>query len=121
MNFVYDYLISLRDELKTIQNIKSCKIGLEKGIGSKDAPFIRIIPSALTNEGLVRKLSFTIAYGFDVKNKEYEQLHELYFSVFEDIEKIATKHRANLVRMITDEDTIQTLKTAAIEFEVDLC
>ena len=122
MSAVYDYLVECRTELETIPELESVKIGLERGVGSKDTPFARIVVMYLTPEGMNGSmLYYQVVFGFDSKNRDYEELHDKYFTMEEDIKRVLTKLGANWVETVTDEDSVVNLKTAVIQLTKRLC
>ena len=116
MSRVYDYLQQCKAKLQTIPTFQSVAIGLERGIGSKDAPFARIVPISHEPDGVGATLRFQVVYGFDTKNRDYEQLHEQYFATEEAIIEAMRRTGALWERTVTDEDAVQNLKTAVILF-----
>jgi len=121
MSAAYDYLVTLRDALSVIDGVKSCKIGIERGIGSKDAPFVRVVPVSVSPDGNSSKMRVQVVFGFDSKNRDYEELHRQYFDMADSIIDIAHENYAEWQQTVTDEDTVQNLKTAVIEFMVEEC
>lgn len=132
MSKIYDLMIEVKTKLATIPNIKTLEIGLEKGIGSKDCPFIRIIPEMNTptqnatgtcGQQSRDELTFQIVFGFDLKNQELPQLYSEYYDLEEQIRaKILTPYTkagvAQFVHTVTDEDKLPTLKSAISRFKI---
>jgi len=112
----YEYLELVKAKLQEIEDIKTIAIGLEKGIGAKDAPFIRILPIQRKKGNMVSKLIFQVAFGFDRKNKDIEILYKDFFDleakILNKINNIALWHST-----VTDEDTVANLKVAVMNFE----
>ena len=126
MSAVYDYLVTVRDKMATISGVKTSKIGLERGVGSKDAPFIRIVPLDVKPQGGIspsQNLTYQVVFGVDTKNRDYEELHDQYFSLAEEIIADGKALGGTWVRTVTDQDTVQNLKTAVVEFQavIDAC
>jgi len=48
MSKIFNFLTEMKSKLEAVDGIETLKIGLEKGIGSKDTPFIRIVPESNT-------------------------------------------------------------------------
>jgi len=119
----YDVLVDIKEKLSTIDDIKSLKIGLETGIGSKDCPFVRIIANSNTQEFRVDTLNFSVVYGFDVKNKDlesmYEKMYALEKKIRETLEYNLSIGDCFYVSTVTDEDKLSNLKTAMSTFRVD--
>ena len=116
----YDILLDIKQRLIDLNIFKSVKIGLEKGIGSKDAPFARIVPENNRKENGYETFIFQIVYGFDVKNKDLELLYQKYYETEENIKK-ALEYKVNqcfFVETITDEDKLMNLKSAIMRFEI---
>ena len=126
MSAVYDYLVTVRDKMATIQGVKTSKIGLERGVGSKDTPFVRIVPIDVKPEGGItpaQSLTYQVVFGVDAKVRDYEELHDQYFSLAEKIIAAGKSLGGTWLRTVTDEDTVQNLKTAVVEFRavIDAC
>ena len=122
MSAVYDYLEECKNALETIPELESVKIGLERGVGSKDAPFARIVVMYLTPEGMTgAMLYYQIVFGFDSKNRDYEELHDKYFAMEESIKQALESRGAAWVETVTDEDSVVNLKTAVVQFTKGLC
>ncbi len=117
MSAVFDYLVACKDALLTINELDTVAIGLERGVGAKDAPFARIVPISHQPDGTGSSLKFQVVYGFDTKNRDYERLHEQYFSMEQSIITAITKTGAIWQHTYTDEDSVPNLKTAVILFE----
>ena len=122
MSAEYDYLSSLRDSLSAVVGVKSVAIGLERGIGAKDSPFIRIVPERISASGMSgRTALFQVVFGVDAKNRDYDHMHERYFSMADEIIGICISHGATWVETVTDQDTVQNLKAGAIIFKAQIC
>jgi len=116
---MYKYLVEIKNALLELDIFKSVKIGLEKGIGSKDTPFARIVPEFNRKDGLYETLSFQIIFGFDIKNKDLELLYQKYYETEEAIKKaIEYKNQCFFIETITDEDRLANLKSAIMRFEI---
>ena len=120
-----DVLVDVKNKLATIPDIKSLKIGLEIGIGAKDCPFIRIIPSSDTQDGGYRTIEINVVYGFDIKNKDLELMYEKLYTLQESI--IKTLQYSQIVgdgvcfylSTVTDEDRLSNLKSSISKFKID--
>jgi len=120
MNSVTKQLNIYKSSLNSIPTFKSVAIGLERGLGSKDAPFARILPITHTPNGTSELLTFSVVFGFDSKNRDYEELHEKYFEAESEILN-ALKPYADWIETVTDEDSVPNLKTAVITFKGEMC
>ena len=118
-----DVLIDIKTVLSSIADIKSIKIGIETGLGSKDCPFIRIVPASDVRDGQYRNIEVNIVYGFDVKNKDLELMYEKLYSLQEQI--ISTlQYNTNIgdcfyISTMTDEDRLTNLKSSISRFRIE--
>lgn len=114
----YTLLTNIKQSLIDLGIFKSVKIGLEKGIGSKDTPFARIVPIENEKIGGIENLTFQVIYGFDIKNKNLELLYQKYYEFEAKIkEALMYKNQCFFIRTITDEDKLVNLKSAIMIFE----
>lgn len=129
---IYDYLLEIRARLSTIESAKSVKIGLEKGIGSKDSPFIRIVPeinqasgkaitscSTVVNDNMV----IQVIYGIDIKGTDLEATYLSFYDLEEQIRTKLTTGKYSVghvkfIHTVTDEDRLQNIKSAISRFEI---
>lgn len=132
MSKIGTLLLEIKTKLQTIPNISSVKIGMEKGIGSKDSPFIRIIPETNTEEKLGRScdrsggmdaLNFDVVFGFDLKNQELEALYQEFYDLEETIRSTilssyTSKGHAVFEYTMTDEDKLMNIKSAISRFKI---
>ena len=116
MSATYDYLQKCKSALIATNVFTSVAVGLERGIGAKDAPFARIVPISHKPSGVGTALRFQVVFGFDTKNKDYEILHSQYFDTEESIVKAIQRTGAKWENTVTDEDAVLNLKTAVIIF-----
>lgn len=118
-----DVLIDIKNVLSAIPDIKSLKIGLETGIGSKDCPFIRIVPSNDIKEGAHRNMEIGIIYGLDVKNRDLENMYEKLYALQEEIintlQYNTTIGDCFYLSTITDEDRLTNLKSSISRFQIN--
>lgn len=119
----------LRDALRVVEGVKSCKIGLESTMTPDDYPMVRIVPGrlskarAVTASQLVRDIDALVYFGVPIH--EFEAgLEALYAEVF-DLERrlIAALpttggYLAAYVETITDEDRIAAYKLMAMRVTV---
>ena len=116
----YDILLDIKNRLLDLNIFKSVKIGLEKGIGSKDSPFARIVPERNIKQNGYETLTFQIVFGFDVKNKDLEKLYQNFYDTEDKIKK-AIEYKVSqcfFIETITDEDKLMNLKSAIMRFEI---
>ncbi len=126
---INDTLIEIKNKLSVITSVKTLHIGLERGIGSRDTPFIRIVPTLNTlsdqdyciNTG-GDDLSVDIVFGFDRKNKDIELLYSDYYALEEEIRDVLltpyTNGRCLFEYTVTDEDELENIKSAISKFRV---
>jgi len=98
----------------------SISLGLEKGIGAKDAPFVRVLPIKSRQNGNNIDLTFQVIYGYDKKNKELEDMYIEFFDGEEQIKK-ALKNIAIWQETETDKDEVPNLKVAVMTFKASIC
>jgi hypothetical protein len=131
MATINDYLVEVKNKLSIIGGVKTLKIGMEKGIGAKDCPFIRIVPemnipseTRQCLEGGMEDLTFEIIFGFDIKNNDLEaDLYPAYYQLEKDIKTALVQGRysfgsCNFLHTVTDEDKLMNIKTAISRFEL---
>lgn len=118
-----DVLLDIKVQLSTIEDIKSLKIGIETGLGSKDCPFIRILPTNDVKNGQYRNVEVNIVYGFDVKNKDlelmYEKLYELQEKIISTLQYNTTIGDCFYTSTLTDEDRLSNLKSSISHFKIE--
>ena len=117
MSAVYDYLVQCKTELQAITELDTVAIGIERGIGAKDAPFARIVPLTHSPSGTGSALRFQVVFGFDAKNRDYEQLHAQYFDMEESIIRAIRRTGGFWESTVTDEDSVPNMKAAVIIFK----
>jgi len=120
---IYDVLLDIKSKLETIPDAKSVKIGLEVGIGSKDCPFIRIVSGMDTAKGTTFKdLSFSVVYGFDIKNKDlelmYKKMYEMEKSIIDAIQYKVNYGTCFFESNTPDGDKLTNLKSAIANFNI---
>ena len=136
MSKIYDFLEEMKDKLKEVDGIETLKIGLEKGIGSKDSPFIRIIPEINTKakegtgsrcnadgSGGYDEMTVQVVFGFDIKKQNLETIYEVFYNTEEEIRSVLlTKYNAGghlkFIHTVTDEDKLMNMKSAISRFKV---
>lgn len=130
MSKIYDFLTEMKTKLATIPDVKTIKIGMEKGIGSKDCVFIRIVPeineigkrSGGCSTGGMDEMTVQVIYGYDLKNHELEKLYSQFYELEELIRSTLTtrytKGSVQFLHTVTDEDRLTTIKSAISRFKV---
>lgn len=131
------FLEEVKEKLSEIDDIASLKIGMEMGIGSRDSPFIRIVPessskmngkgSAYTcdadGSGGMQEMTIKIIFGFDLKGENLEKLYDVFYNLEEEIQsKLLTRYTARgsmqWIQTITDEDELVNIKSAIARFKI---
>ena len=131
MSKIFDFMAEMETKLKRISGVKTLAIGMEKGIGSKDTPFIRIIPESNSKQkqgggcqtGGYDQMTVQIIFGFDIKNKDLPKLYESFYDMEEQIRetlvsKYTSKGTVTFMHTVTDEDKLTTIKSAISRFEI---
>jgi len=120
---IYDLSGEVLNNLATLPDskVKSLGLGLEKGIGAKDCPFIRVVPIEATRVEYDRlDVAFDIYIGTNDKN-DFDNLYQNHF----ELEQLI-KERLDLVEIeggvlryqttLTDSDVIPHLKVSVLNF-----
>ncbi len=127
---INEMLMEIKNRLVFITYVDTLKIGMEKGIGAKDCPFIRIVPEmnmpSENNqclEGGAEDLVFEIIFGYDIKNADLESLYAEYYRLESDIKSllVAPGYRSgtcSFLHTVTDEDKLMNIKTAISRYEL---
>ena len=136
MSKIYSFLEEMKEKLSQIEGVKTLKIGMERGIGSKDACFIRLVPEinskvkegagAQCNQdgsGGYDEMVVQVIYGFDLKNQELEKLYDQFYDLEEEIRSVLlTKYKTagylRFIHTVTDEDRLANLKSAISRFKI---
>jgi len=123
----WEILQEIKAALEGLPGVKTLGIGLEKGIGAKDCPFVRIVAVSNENEGFGQEsFDFSVFFGFDVKNADLETLYEKLYELEDEI-KTRLVYKIGLdrcgvckfVRTDTDADALANLKAAVSHFRVE--
>ena len=117
---MFDYYQSCVEALKELSFL-SVELGLERGIGAKDAPFIRVLPIKSKENGNNTDLIFQVIYGYDRKNKEIVSMYRDFFDGEEQIKKALKRIPAFWVETETDKDEVPNLKVAVMTFKASIC
>lgn len=120
----YSVLVGLRDRLALIDGVKTCKIGLERGLSPDDYPIIRLVPTRFNrlNQSQSR-MEMTVFFGVPVTESDqgleplYQDLIELEKTIKDEI-RIGNDYMIKHIDTITDEDRIDHYKIFASRFEV---
>lgn len=132
MSKIYATLTEIKQKLSTIPNITSLKIGIEKGIGAKDTPFIRVVPEINSKSNKTAgkscatqsmdELVIQVVYGIDLKSRDLEAIYSDFYDLEEEIRNaLLTKYtvgHVEFIHTVTDEDRLSTLKSAISRFRV---
>lgn len=131
MSKVFEFLSEMEENLKRIPDVKTVGIGLEKGLGAKDCPFIRIVHESNSNSGQQRgscdlksfdEMTVQVVFGLDLKG-DMRDLYEAFFDLEEQIRiALIKKYKANGVirfkHTVTDEDRLPAIKASISRFEI---
>lgn len=124
-------LEALRDNLKAIPGVVTCKIGLERGIMPDDYPLIRIVPTSVKDGPGIdhRDIPLLIYFGMPVDETDagpdgdgrtgLEKVYAALFALEEQIRTMVDTHGGTCGDTITDEDRLETFKLMAIHATVD--
>ncbi len=114
-------LTAARDALALIDDVASCKVGLEANISPADYPLIRIVPVRATPGRPYngRTVECLIYFGAQVANSEgleavYEALFTLEAGILEKLKTLQGKY----TETVTDEDRLDTYKLMAIRCDL---
>lgn len=134
MSVIGAFIDEMESKLKTIKDIETVGVGVERGIGSKDCPFIRIVyqsnspmngrgSAGCDSAGGILEMTVQIIYGLDLKSKEISLVTHALLDLEEQIKAVLlTKYNAkgnvNFIHTATDEDRIPNLKSAISIFKV---
>lgn len=120
-----DKLTNITDGLKTLVNsteaFKNVKIGVEKGVTTKDTPFARIVPLSIDSNDSVRaSLPFTIYLGIKKSNNPEDDYNELFALLAKVVDTVEHEQLEDGIIMnksvIFDEDRLDNFKMVAIQF-----
>jgi len=125
----YAILEDIKTKLYLAGEVKNVKIGMEKGIGSKDCPFIRIVAnSADAEENGCEAFNFSIFYGLDIKNRDLETGYKDLYDIEMDIKDrlqykvFSPVNGSGVCKFLstqTDSDALDKLKVAVTMFTVE--
>lgn len=120
-------LESIRDAMKAVAGVKTCKIGNEADITPADYPLVRIVPTKLTDgvpRGAARECECWIYLGLPV-HEFTEGLEAVYEKLFEFEQLLlAAARKADGVGSIVyfetvfDEDKIEAFKMLAMRVKI---
>lgn len=124
---MYAVLASIRDALKAVPGVKTCKIGMEPDITPADYPLVRIVPSKIT-DGVPRigprECEALIYFGRPIHDFT-DGLEAVYEDLFAFEQKLLTAARAatavaSLVHLetILDEDKVEAYKLFALRVRI---
>lgn len=122
-------LASVRDALAAVPGVKSCKVGMEKGITPADYPLVRIVPRTLRDgvpRGVVREVECLIYFGMPVHEFSdtggleavYEKLlpfEQLLLNAARGADAVAS---VVLEETLLDEDQVAAYKLMALRVKI---
>lgn len=127
-------LEAMRDALKTITGVTSCKVGLEANISPADYPLIRVVPSRADAKHIDvcgnitrRRAEVLIYFGTTTLEADSGGLEQVYEDLFDLETEILGKMMPTppsgildfkYLETITDEDRLDAYKLMAIRCEV---
>ena len=123
----YAALVSIRDALKGLDGVKSCKIGMEANITPDDYPLVRIVPSVLRDavpRGIGDDTEALIYFGIPLHEFEggleavYEAMLPFRDTLLEAARKANSVAAVVHVETLLDEDRVEALKLLAIKVRI---
>lgn len=114
-------LTALRDALKNITGISSCKVGLEDNISPADYPLARIVPTRITPGRPYhnRTAECQIIAGCKIANSEgLEAVYTALFTFEAEILRVIKAQSGRYIDTLWDEDRLSTYKLIAIRCEI---
>ncbi|MBE2294768.1 MAG: hypothetical protein IAF00_07445 [Phycisphaerales bacterium] len=132
----FETLVYLREVLKLLPDVASCKIGLEANIVPESYPLIRLVPSLLLPQevgALRRRTRLLVYFGVNLLESSdgleavYEGLLNQEQAIRDAMMRTAVKAacsqgkriKVEYVDTITDEDRLPLYKLMASRFEVE--
>jgi hypothetical protein len=114
-------LEAVRDQLRLIDGIVSCKVGFEEDLSPADFPMIRLVPSRIIPGRPYhgRECETLIYFGAPIANSE--GMEAFYAAMFELEGKLLAVLRAGGHRYretITDEDRLDAYKIMALRVDI---
>ena len=120
---IYNLAALILNDLNNLPNVKSLKLGLEKGIGAKDTPLIRVVPiqASIAEHDRVN-VTFDVFIVTDTKN-DFDTQYQKHFMLEQLIkERLHLQEYSggicHYISTLTDADTIQNLKATSLTFEI---
>jgi len=117
----FDAAAALRDTLllNGCESVTNVSVGMERGIGAKDCPFIRIDPVSTVRDTNINLVTFNLMIyaGINKKNKETESLLERLYQIEECI-KDSLDGQYTFMGSEIDNDSLPNLRLIAITCEV---
>ena len=123
----YDVLVSVRDALAKVADVKTCKIGMEHDITPADYPLVRIVPSVLRDgvpRGVARECEALIYFSLNVHEFE-DGLEAVYAKMLEFEQQLLAAARAAtavasvvLIETLLDQDENEAFKTMAMKVKI---
>lgn len=114
-------LEALRDSLKLIPGVVSCKIGIEANISPADYPLIRIVPTRITPGNPYNKRTSECLIHFGAPKNLSEGLEAVYTALFAMEDDIINRVKARggrYLETITDADELDAYKMMAVRCRI---
>lgn len=114
-------LTALRDSLAAIDDVKSCKVGVEENLSPADYPMIRLVPARLVpGKFQNRTIELDIYFGADKSSSEgMELVYQTLSTLESQIIAVIKVGGGRFIETITDEDRLETYKIMLIRCEID--
>jgi len=118
---MYSDLVTLRDALKDIDAVCTCKIGIEANISPAAYPLIRIVPVRMVPGRPYenRTCEVAIYFGYNLaESKGLEVVYEKLLEMEGEIIKTVKAHGGRYLDTVTDEDRLDTYKLMVVRCEI---
>lgn len=123
---MYLTLEHIRDQLESIKDVQTCRIGIENAISPDDYPIIRVVPSRASHGATLtrKRLDVLIYFGVPISESEEGGLEAVYAALcaMEDEIIVALESSADFTAVwqdtVTDEDRLEAYKLFASRFTV---
>lgn len=124
----YPLLASVRDALAEVEDVKTCRIGMEAGITPADYPLVRLVPIQL-EDGIARSANNAVEawvyFGLDCHEFEdglealYAKLSAVWLQLMDAMRQASGVHSVTHVRTVFDEDRVEAFKLFAIRVKIN--
>jgi hypothetical protein len=118
---MFTELAALRDALKEVSGVNTCKIGFEENISPADYPIIRIIPTRLDPGSPYNQRTIEVGIVFGVAIAESQGLETLYEELSDLEEGIIAEFKeygGRYTGTVTDEDRLSSYKLMQVIGEI---